>query len=317
MATWAELYEKVKIETEESRKPFKEYKKVRKTFTELFENANPEEAQKLQESKNTYSALYEQYVKPEPLNEQEAIYILAKLDSGEKLTESEIQKLEELNTVNWSLGRSLGNLVGLNTAKQRAYNQMRAAGKLQGQQIKQAKADAWAANKYGGQLKAGQDQINKLNAQIQELGLQKSPDGKFLLDNKSIANLKMNPTKIQTVGNILKQVGGAAVAVAGGIALGPLVIPAASAAAAGITAGMAPTAVAAALGISGAASASAGVIANSKSNADTNENTPQPSPTSSSSNENTITKNPVESEGGTGSPSTEKKEDPPKTEASS
>ena len=36
--TYKELYEKVKPEMDAAKAPFKEYKKVRKTFTELFEN---------------------------------------------------------------------------------------------------------------------------------------------------------------------------------------------------------------------------------------------------------------------------------------
>jgi hypothetical protein len=153
--TFEELYEKVKPEIEAAKKPFKEYKNSRKTFSEIFEESNPSE--KLTESK-TYSALYEQYAKEqlEPLSEQEQIYLVAKLESGERLSESELQKLSELNPVGWSLGRTLGNAIGLKTAGQQAYNQARAAGKnIQQQQkvaAKQLKTNNLINNKYGQQL---------------------------------------------------------------------------------------------------------------------------------------------------------------------
>lgn len=271
MSTYSELYEKVKPAIEASRESFKEYKESGKprTFSEIF-NESVESTEK----PSTYNQLYESYQKElEPLTEQEAIYILGKLDNGEKLTESELQKLEELNTVNWSLGRTLQNLgskvTGITTARQRAYNAMRKQGALQAKQIKDQKALNWAQGKYGGQLKAGQDLMAKLKndpkvKDLFKLNQDGSPmldqQGNVIIDETKIKDL--DATKVQGVNNIFKQLGGAAaIGLGGALLIGGVGIPAATAAAAKLTAGMTGPQIAAAIaGLAGkAAPVAAGI----------------------------------------------------------
>jgi hypothetical protein len=169
--TWGELYEKVQKETELAKQPLNEYKKSRKTFSQLFEEANCEESEckeeeQLQENV-TYSNLYEQYLQEQnPITEQEAIYIIGKLDSGEKLTESELQKLEEFgsNPVGWNPWRAATSALGFNTKGNQAYQMARKQGSQLAKQRKQAQVAAIANQKYGGAMIDAQQQMNQLNA---------------------------------------------------------------------------------------------------------------------------------------------------------
>jgi hypothetical protein len=301
--TYSELYEKVKIETEAAKRPFKEYKKTRKTFTELFESSSQhdrvvealaeedeyDQVSKLIEAgydgedaediirhfnetgeiklpedlkESNYNKLYEQFQVTreaiEPLTEQEAIYLVSKFESGEKLTESELQRLEELNTVNWSLGRSIqnglskmtGGKIG-NTARLKAYNNARAAGKQQGLDIKTQKANAWANKQYGGQVQAGAAKLNDLQAGNANNVLTGQIDPKT---GKPAVNLSGEaPAKqVQSIKNVIAQVGvPAAIALGGGLALIPGL---------GVVAASAATAAGVALGGAAAATGTAGAV---------------------------------------------------------
>ncbi|MDR3063731.1 MAG: hypothetical protein LBU40_06300 [Methanobrevibacter sp.] len=248
MSTWSELYEKVQRETEASKQSFKEYKKTRKTFTELFdklqeEDENSEESdniEKVEESiktfkqlyeenstqikeQNTYNNLYEQYQSEmQPLTEQEAIYLIAKIESGEKLTESELQRLEEANTVNWSLGRALqgglAKMTGIgNTARLRAYQAARQQGKLQGKARADQQAAAWANNKYGGQLVAGaRDNQNLENANNNNVMKFNQQTGKYEINTAGMAPAKAAATLQSQLASGALQIGALA---AGGAAL--------------------------------------------------------------------------------------------------
>jgi hypothetical protein len=201
MQTWESLYNITKQEIEESKKPFRD--RNRKTFTELFEDRDNdmnieagqdqeaidydderdrrdleesrktfanlfEKGQKIEE-KNTYNQLYEEYqVEHEPLSEQEEIYLVSKLRSDEKLSEAEIQKLEEVGGIfdrfagmmryGWGNGKAYAD------AKKKAYQQQRQgiatqAGNMAGNAQANAKSMKGAAQSLS-------NQTNNLTKQI-------------------------------------------------------------------------------------------------------------------------------------------------------
>jgi hypothetical protein len=180
--TYAELYEKVKPELEKANNmPFKEYKKVRKTFSQLFEECDEEEckeeenAEESSQLHESYNNLYEKYVSEpelEPLTEQEAIYLIARINEGERLSESELQRLDEVFGSGMGFGQAFNRYFNpfVSKAYKNAYDAQKTLNKSNKQNIKQ--------NKFQNQFAA---QGNKwLQKQAANNNYQMDADGKPL-----------------------------------------------------------------------------------------------------------------------------------------
>jgi hypothetical protein len=193
--TYAELYEKVKPELEKANNmPFKEYKKVRKTFSELFEECSKEECEKEEEEsgklKESYNNLYEKYVSEpelEPLTEQEAIYLIGKINEGERLSESELQRLKEYGgfTLGQNIRGGLANMFNPNGAYAQAYNDQKKLNKSNKQNLRK--------NLYQNQFAQGSNEW--LQNKAKKMGYETDVNGNIV--NKEVQQKVVDPNKLK------------------------------------------------------------------------------------------------------------------------
>ena len=106
-----------------------------KSFSEIFEGKP-----RANRNADTFDTLYEDYqYELEPISEQEAVFLMAKVDSGERLTESEIQRLEEGmgGFSNWqNIRGGLANMFNPQGAYAQAYNQQKKLNKQNKKNLK-------------------------------------------------------------------------------------------------------------------------------------------------------------------------------------